>query len=290
MDRKKFLQLAGLSSVAMAMKPVSNLESMMSVFKNTPKMPVLFLGHGTPMNAITENEYTLGFKKVAKNLPKPNAIICISAHWLTRGTKITAMENPRTIYDFGGFPQELYDVNYPAKGSPTLAKKTQKLFLPNNHIELDHEWGLDHGTWSVIKHLYPKADIPVLQLSIDYYKPAEYHFELAKKLSKLRRKGVLIIGSGNIVHNIGKMDANTAKHDFGNEAREIVNKLILDENFKPLLNYKKLGKAVQLAIPTPDHYYPLIYSLGLKEKPETITLFNDSLQNPRISMTSLKIN
>lgn len=290
MDRKKFLQLAGLSSVSMAMAPLSNIENMMNVFEKTPRMPVLFLGHGTPMNAIEENEYTLGFKKIAETLPKPNAIICVSAHWLTKGTKITAMENPRTIHDFGGFPQELHDVNYPAKGNNELAKETQKLFLPDNRIELDHEWGLDHGTWSVIKHLYPKADIPVLQLSIDYYKSPEYHFELSKKLAKLRYKGVLIIGSGNIVHNIGKMDTNTAKHDFGNEAREIVNKLILDENFKPLLNYKKLGKAVQLAIPTPDHYFPLIYSLGLKDKTDKIELFNDSLQNPRISMTSLKID
>lgn len=290
MNRKHFLQLAGLSSISMAMKPISNLEKMMSAFKNTPKMPVLFLGHGTPMNAIEENEYTLGFKKVAKNLPKPNAIICVSAHWLTRGTKITAMENPRTIHDFGGFPQELHDVNYPAKGNNELAKETQKLFLPDNKIELDHEWGLDHGTWSVLKHLYPNADIPVLQLSIDYYKSAEYHFELAKKLAKLRHKGVLIIGSGNIVHNLKRLDKNTSKYDWGNEAREKLNKLILDDNFKPLLDYKKLGKEVQLAIPTPDHYFPLIYTLGLKEKKDTIKLFNDSLQNPRISMTSLKID
>ncbi len=290
MDRKHFLQLAGLSSISMAMKPISNLENMMSPFKNTPKMPVLFLGHGTPINAIEENEYTLGFKKVAKNLPKPNAIICVSAHWLTRGTKITAMENPRTIHDFGGFPQELHDVNYPAKGDNELAKETQKLFSPDNKIELDHEWGLDHGTWSVLKHLYPNADIPVLQLSIDYYKSAEYHFELAKKLARLRRKGVLIIGSGNIVHNLKRLDKNTSKYDWGNEAREKMNKLILDGNFKPLLDYKKLGKEVQLAIPTPDHYFPLIYTLGLKEKTDTIKLFNDSLQNPRISMTSLKID
>ncbi len=290
MNRKHFLQLAGLSSISMAMKPISNLEKMMSAFKDTPKMPVLFLGHGTPMNAIEENEYTLGFKKVAKNLPKPNAIICVSAHWLTRGTKITAMENPRTIHDFGGFPQKLHDVNYPAKGNNELAKETQKLFLPDNKIELDHEWGLDHGTWSVLKHLYPNADIPVLQLSIDYYKSAEYHFELAKKLAKLRHKGVLIIGSGNIVHNLKRLDKNTSKYDWGNEAKEKLNKLILDDNFKPLLDYKKLGKEVQLAIPTPDHYFPLIYTLGLKEKKDTIKLFNDSLQNPRISMTSLKID
>ena len=289
MNRKDFLQLLGLSSVSLAMKPVSELEKLSNFFPNSPKIPVLFLGHGTPMNAITENEYTLGFKKVAKTLPKPNAILCVSAHWLTRGTKITAMENPRTIHDFGGFPQELFDVEYPAKGDEKLAKTTQQLLLPNNALELDYDWGLDHGAWFVIKHLYPKADIPVLQLSIDYYKPAEYHFNLAKRLSKLRDKGVLIIGSGNIVHNIRRNSNVTDTQDWGEVAREKINELILKEDFNSLFEYKKLGKEVQYAIPTPDHYYPLLYALGLKEKSETINIFNDSLQNPRISMTSLKI-
>lgn len=276
--------------MSMAMKPITDLEKIMDVLPNTPKMPVLFLGHGTPMNAIEENKYTLGFKKVAKTLPKPTTIICVSAHWLTKGTKITAMENPKTIHDFGGFPQDLYDVKYPSKGNSSLAKETQKILLPNTNLELDYDWGLDHGAWSVLKHLYPKADIPVLQLSIDYYKPALYHFELAKKLTKLRSKGVLIIGSGNIVHNLKRLDSNTSKHDWGNIAREKLNNLILNEDFNPLLDYQKLGKEVQLAIPTPDHYYPLIYALGLKEKGENIELFNDSLQTPKISMTSLKIS
>ena len=159
-------------------------------FSNTERMPVLFLGHGSPMNAIVENEFTTGFRNVAKTLPTPNAIICVSAHWFTNGTKVTAMEMPKTIHDFGGFPKELFAVQYPAKGSPILAKETKALLLPT-FVELDEKWGLDHGAWSVIKHLYPNANIPVIQLSIDYTKPAQYHFELAQKLTSLRNKGIL---------------------------------------------------------------------------------------------------
>ncbi|MGG8495068.1 4,5-DOPA dioxygenase extradiol [Tenacibaculum sp. TC6] len=291
MKRTTFLQLLGLSSLAMTAKPLSELEKLTDLFSKSPKMPVLFLGHGDPMNAIRENKYTQGFKEIAKTIPvKPNAIICISAHWLTKGTQITAMENPRTIHDFGGFPQELYEVQYPAKGSEQLAEETSKLFYPTP-VTLDYDWGLDHGAWSVIKHLYPNADIPVLQLSIDYYKPATYHYELAKKLSQLRHKGILIIGSGNIVHNLRKLSyQDDFGHDWAIEARHIMNQHLLNNNHKALINYDKLGSEVQLSIPTPDHYYPLIYTLGLQEKNETVTLFNDTLTNGAISMTSLKIS
>ena len=256
-------------------------------------MPVLFLGHGSPMNAIVENEFVTGFRNVAKTLPTPNAIICVSAHWFTNGTKVTAMEIPKTIHDFGGFPKELFAVQYPAKGIPILAKETKALLLPT-FVELDEKWGLDHGAWSVIKHLYPNANIPVIQLSIDYTKPAQYHFELAQKLSSLRNKGILIIGSGNIVHNLRLVDfPNFEKDNYGYdwaiEARETSNKYLLDGDFKPLINFEKLGKAFQLAIPTPEHYLPLIYSLGLKQQDETISLFNDKLLAGSLSMTSLKI-
>ena len=262
-------------------------------FSNTERMPVLFLGHGSPMNAIVENEFVTGFRNVAKTLPTPNAIICVSAHWFTNGTKVTAMEMPKTIHDFGGFPKELFAVQYPAKGSPILAKETKALLLPT-FVELDEKWGLDHGAWSVIKHLYPNANIPVIQLSIDYTKPAQYHFELAQKLSSLRNKGILIIGSGNIVHNLRLVDfPNFEKDNYGYdwaiEARETSNKYLLDGDFKPLINFEKLGKAFQLAIPTPEHYLPLIYSLGLKQQGETISLFNDKLLAGSLSMTSLKI-
>lgn len=262
-------------------------------FSNTERMPVLFLGHGSPMNAIVENEFIISFRNIAKTLPTPNAIICISAHWFTNGTKVTAMEMPKTIHDFSGFPKELFDVQYPAKGSPILAKETKALLLPT-FVELDEKWGLDHGAWSVIKHLYPNANIPVIQLSIDYTKPAQYHFELAQKLTSLRNKGILIIGSGNIVHNLRLVDfPNFEKDNYGYdwaiEARETSNKYLLDGDFKPLINFEKLGKAFQLAIPTPEHYLPLIYSLGLKQQDETISLFNDKLLAGSLSMTSLKI-
>ncbi len=275
------------------MTTLNDLHSISSTFSNTDKMPVLFLGHGSPMNAIEENQFVAGFRELAKTLPQPNAILCISAHWFTKGTKVTSMEMPRTIHDFGGFPQALFDVQYPAKGSPELAIETQKILDPIM-VELDEHWGLDHGAWSVIKHLYPNADVPVIQLSIDYTKSGQYHFELAQKLQSLRHKGVLIVGSGNIVHNLRLVDfRNFDKDNYGFdwaiEARETVNNYLLDGNFQPLIDFEKMNKAVQLAIPTPDHYLPLLYTLGLKEKSEELSLFNDKLLAGSLSMTSVKI-
>jgi len=263
-------------------------------FADTDKMPVLFLGHGNPMNAIEENQFVEGFRNIAMTLPKPNAILCISAHWVTKGTKVTSMEMPRTIHDFYGFPKELYDVQYPAKGSPELAKEIKKLLYPIP-VELDEKWGLDHGTWSVIKHLFLKADIPVIQLSIDYSKPPMYHFELAHQLNSLRKKGILIVGSGNIIHNLGLVDfQNFGKDNYGYdwavEAKSVLNKWILEGDFEPLFNYEKQTKSIQLAIPTTEHFLPLLYILGLKDKSETITLFNDKLVAGSLSMTSLKIS
>ncbi len=275
------------------MNNLNDLHKISSSFSNTDKMPVLFLGHGSPMNAIEENQFVAGFRNLAKTLPQPNAILCVSAHWFTKGTKVTAMEMPRTIHDFGGFPRELFAVQYPANGSPELAMETSKLLLPTE-VELDHEWGLDHGAWSVIKHLYPEANVPVIQLSIDYSKPAQYHFELAQKLSSLRHKGILIVGSGNIVHNLRlvdfyNMDKDNYGYDWAVEARATVNDYLLDGNFQALIDYDKQGKALQLAIPTPEHYLPLIYTLGLKEKQEEFSLFNDKLLAGSLSMTSVKI-
>lgn len=275
------------------MNTLNDLHKISSTFSNTEKMPVLFLGHGSPMNAIEENQFVSGFRNMAKTLPQPNAILCISAHWFTKGTKVTAMEMPRTIHDFGGFPKELFAVQYPAKGNPDLAIATRELLLPTE-VELDHEWGLDHGAWSVIKHLYPDANVPVIQLSIDYSKPAQYHFELAQKLSSLRHKGILIVGSGNIVHNLRlvdfyNMDKDNYGYDWAVEARATVNDYLLDGNFQALIDYEKQGRAFQLAIPTPDHYLPLIYTLGLKEKQEELSLFNDKLLAGSLSMTSVKI-
>lgn len=275
------------------MNTLNDLHTISSTFSNTDKMPVLFLGHGSPMNAIEENQFVTGFRNLAKTLPKPNAILCISAHWFTNGTKVTAMEMPRTIHDFGGFPQDLFDVQYPAKGSPELAKITQELLLPTE-VELDHHWGLDHGAWSVIKHLYPNTDIPVIQMSIDYTKSGQYHFELAQKLSALRTKGILIIGSGNIIHNLRMVDfrnINTENYgyDWAVEARAEINEYLLDGNFQPLIDFEKQSKAFQLSIPTPEHYLPLIYTLGLKGKQEELSLFNDKLVGGSLSMTSVRI-
>lgn len=272
---------------------LQSLAAMASGFPRTEKMPVLFLGHGSPMNAIEENEFVAGFQKTAAALPKPNAILCISAHWFTRGTKVTAMAQPRTIHDFGGFPKALFEVQYPAKGSPELARETQELLKPLA-VEADHQWGLDHGAWSVLIHLYPKANIPVVQLSIDYTKGPEYHYALAKQLQSLRSRGVLIVGSGNIVHNLGLVDfPNLDKVDYGFdwavESRNKINQWILEGNMPALLQYEKQGKAIQLAIPTPDHYLPLIYTLGLKDRKENLSLFNDKMVGGSLSMTSVKI-
>ncbi len=291
LDFIKFLSFLPFSGLAMKL---NDIEKISSSFSNTEKMPVLFLGHGSPMNAIEENEFVAGFKNMAASLPKPNAILCISAHWYTNGTKVTAMQMPKTIHDFGGFPKALFDVQYPAKGSPILAKETSKILQPIN-IALDDTWGLDHGAWSVIKHLYPKANIPVVQMSIDFTKPPQYHFELACKLNALRQKGILIIGSGNIIHNLGLADfANINKinygYDWAIEAHAIINKYLQEGNYDPLINYEKQTKVLQLAIPTPEHYLPLIYVLGLQQKKENLTLFNDKLLAGSLSMTSLKIS
>ena len=276
------------------MKNIHDLHKISQTLANSEIMPVLFIGHGNPMNAIEENQFVQGFRNVAIDLPKPNSILCISAHWFTNGTKVTAMELPKTIHDFGGFPQELFDVQYPAKGNPELALATKELLSPTL-VELNEKWGLDHGAWTVIKHLYPNADIPVIQLSIDYTQPVQYHFDLAKKLNSLRQKGVLIIGSGNVIHNlrlidIENFDKDNYGHDWAIEAREIINNYLLDGNYQPLIDYKKQSNAFQLAIPTPEHFLPLIYSLGLQQKEEELSLFNDKLVAGSLSMTSLKIS
>lgn len=290
MERKDFIKsIAALT----AMGTLTGFKYFTDTLPASEKMPVLFLGHGSPMNAIEENEFVLGFKNLAETLTLPTAIVCISAHWYTKGTYVTAMEMPRTIHDFSGFPQELFDVQYPAKGDPLLASQTKELLLPTE-VGLDETWGLDHGAWSVIKHLYPEANVPVIQLSIDYSQPAQYHFDLAKKLGALREKGVLIVGSGNIIHNLGMVDfANFAKDDYGYdwaiETRETVNKHLLDGNFQALIDYEKQGEGFKLAIPTEEHYLPLIYSLGLKQENEELTLFNDKLLAGSLSMTSVKI-
>lgn len=269
------------------------LNKITAPFSSTPKMPVLFLGHGSPMNAIEENEFVEGFRNIAKSIPRPNAILCVSAHWETRGTFVTAMEQPKTIHDFGGFPKELFDVQYPAPGCPALANETKSLITTTN-IALDYKWGLDHGAWSVIKHLYPEADVPVIQMSLDYYQTPQYHFDLMKELASLRKKGVLIIGSGNMVHNLrevawDKFDADNYAFDWALEASDKMKKYILNGDHKQLINYRCHGKAFELAIPTPEHYLPLLYAMSLKVENEDVHLFNDKAVAGSLTMTSVKI-
>lgn len=283
--------MAILPLTAVAMK-LNELNRMTEPLGKTSKMPVLFLGHGSPMNAIVENEFVTGFRNIAKGLPKPNAILCVSAHWETKGTFVTAMQNPPTIHDFGGFPKELFAVQYPAPGSPDLAKETKSL-ITKTEVGLDEKWGLDHGAWSVIKHLYPNADIPVIQMSIDYSQSPQYHYELAQQIKSLREKGVLVIGSGNIVHNLGKVEwrrlNETFGYDWAIEANEKMKNFILDGNHKELINFRSQGKAFDLAIPTAEHYLPLLYSLALQDSKEEIELFNDKAVAGALAMTSLKI-
>ncbi|WP_233525710.1 4,5-DOPA-extradiol-dioxygenase [Chitinophaga silvisoli] len=252
-------------------------------------MPVLFIGHGSPMNGIEDTEFSRRWTQMGQEIPTPKAVLVISAHWYTQGTKITAMEHPKTIHDFGGFPKELFAVQYPAPGSPDLARETASLI----HASLDHDWGLDHGTWTVVRHMYPKANIPVLQLSIDYSKGPQYHYDLAKELYALRRKGVLIIGSGNLVHNLrmvawDRLDDKEYGYDWALDINNQFKHLISSREHKPLINYTQLGKGALLAIPTPDHYLPLMYTLGLQSNKDNISFFNDKAVGGSLTMTSVK--
>jgi 4,5-DOPA dioxygenase extradiol len=273
---------------------VEGLSKIAGQLSNTEIMPVLFLGHGSPMNAIEENEFVESWRNLGKTLRKPHAILCVSAHWETRGTYVTAMEKPATIHDFGGFPQELFDVQYPAPGNPELAKEIKSI-MKRTEVGLDQQWGLDHGCWSVISRLYPNADVPVIQMSLDHYQTPQYHFDLAKELAPLRTKGILIVGSGNIVHNLrmvawDKLNATEYGYDWAIEANEKIKKYILNDDYQHLFNYKSQGKALNLAIPTPEHFHPLMYSLALKGKNEQVSLFNDKIVAGSLAMTSLIID
>jgi len=261
------------------------------------RMPVLFLGHGSPMNAIEDNEFSRGWREAAKTLPRPKAILCVSAHWETWGTLVTAMKRPRTIHDFGGFPRALYEVQYAAPGSRWLAQETVNA-VRSVEVGLDEDWGLDHGAWSVLRQMFPDADAPVVQLSLDYTRPAQHHYDLGRELAPLRKKGVLILGSGNMVHNLRRVvlrgnnlsDFNAPFGlDWALEASELFKKLINEDNHQPLINYQALGNAVQLAVPTPEHYLPMLYALALKEEDESVAMFNDVPLAGSLTMTSLVI-
>ena len=274
---------------------MSDLSTIKNLSSTLPEqehlMPVLFIGHGSPMNGIEDNVFSQEWAAVARDMPQPKAVIVVSAHWFTRGTFVTAMDFPKTIHDFGGFPQALFDVDYPAPGDPILAAETVAL-VKGSQVGLDHDWGLDHGAWTVIRHMYPLADIPVLQLSMDYTKSASGHYELAKELYGLRKKGVLIMGSGNMVHNLRIMDwgmINGGGYDWALDINEQFKSLILANHHDDLIHYERLGQSAKLAIPTPEHYLPLLYTLGLKGDNEPVTLFNDKAVAGSLTMTSVRI-
>jgi 4,5-DOPA dioxygenase extradiol len=294
MNRGGFIKSLTISPLLLNLSSLQGLESWVDKQSPSEKMPMLFLGHGSPMNAIEDNSYIREFRSIAKTLPIPKSILCISAHWYTKGTLVMSSSLPKTIHDFAGFPEELFKVQYPAKGDSKLAREVNEL-LQSHHSNLSEDWGLDHGAWSVLVHLYPDANIPVIQLSIDYTKPAAYHYELASLLKKLRNRGVLILGSGNIVHNLGMIDwqnfdKDNHGYDWAKEVQEKTNQAILNRNNQYLIDYTKNGKSFLNAIPTPDHYLPLIYTLGMAEKEDKIELFNDKLIAGSLSMTSVKFS
>lgn len=263
-------------------------------FASTDKLPLLFLGHGSPMNAIEDNEFSQQWQQLGNSLQKPRAIVCISAHWETKGTFVTTNSHPETIHDFYGFPKELFAQQYPAAGSPELAKKIIHQ-IQDKHIEGTDKWGLDHGTWSVMKHIYPKADIPVVQISIDHFKDTAWHFELGRALSFLRSKGVLVVGSGNMIHNLRMIqvpengfNAEYA-YDWAFELNDIMKQKINNNELQSLVDYRSLHKDATLAIPTPEHYIPMLYILGMKQEEERVQFFNDKVIAGSLNMTSFVV-
>jgi 4,5-DOPA dioxygenase extradiol len=254
-------------------------------------LPAIFFGHGNPMNALAENSYTAAWRQIGKQTQRPKAILAISAHWFVPGTGVTVSTAPKTIHDFGGFPRELYQVQYPAPGDPELARRVQELLRPVL-VELDDSWGLDHGTWSVLKHAYPEADIPVVQISIDETKAAVLHFEIGRRIAALREEGILIVGSGNLVHNLHAYAWGRHMPEpydwavrFEKEARE----MMIAGEYKPLIGYENLGPEAQLSIPTPDHYLPLLYVLGSRQQGENVTFPVEGVDGGSISMLAVQV-
>jgi 4,5-DOPA dioxygenase extradiol len=264
--------------------------------KETEIMPVLFVGHGSPMNIVLDNDYTRSLVRTAEHLPKPEAILVISAHWLTNGTHVTCVNNPKTIYDFYGFPQELYRLSYPTPGAPDKAELTINT-VKSTQIKCG-QWGLDHAAWAVLKHMYPKADIPVFEMSLDYSpyndwnpRPLEYHYKIASELYPLREKRTLIIGSGNIVHNLSMIDFDTDAETYGwaRTFDNLVKQNLVAGNHKALINYRDLGKEALFAVPTQDHYLPMIYALGLQRKQDNLKFIHEGFQNGSVSMRAFQI-
>lgn len=254
-------------------------------------LPAIFFGHGNPMNALLRNGYTESWRRIGQETPTPKAIVSISAHWFVPGTGVTVSTAPRTIHDFGGFPAELYKVEYPAPGDPALARRIAEMLAPLP-VGLDHSWGLDHGTWSVLRHVYPKADIPVVQLSIDETQPSSFHFDIGKRLAPLRDEGVLIVGSGNLVHNLhayawGRHVAEP--YDWAIRFETAARQMMAAGEFTPLIEYERLGREATLSIPTPDHYLPLLYVLATRQESERITFPVEGVDGGSISMLAVRV-
>jgi 4,5-DOPA dioxygenase extradiol len=274
---------------AVSMGGLKSFYNEISDLKPGSKMPVMFVGHGSPMNAIEKNHYSDTWAELGKTMPVPAAILSVSAHWITQGSvKVATMPWPKTIHDFGGFPKELFDVEYPAPGSPDFAEQTIQL-LHNSHAVADHSWGLDHGSWSVLAQMYPKANIPVYQISIDYSKPPEFHFNLMKELQILRNKGVLVIGSGNMVHNLYKLQMTGKPYDWCAEFDALMTSYIDKRDFQSVVDFQKTGNLAQQAHPSYDHFLPLLYSLGISDSTDSISYFNEGFEMGSISMRSLLI-
>ncbi|PST85108.1 4,5-DOPA dioxygenase extradiol [Pedobacter yulinensis] len=273
------------------MASFNQFKQFVSSHPETVPVPALFIGHGSPMNGIETNIFSRTWAEQAALIPLPAAVLVISAHWYTRGTLITAMDLPPTIHDFGGFPQALFDVQYPAPGSPALAAEAAAM-VRKTEVLMDHDWGLDHGAWTVVRHMYPDANIPVLQMSIDYTKPPAWHYELAAEIRALRKRGVLILGSGNMVHNLRMLNwsmIHGGGYDWAIEANETFKQLIADGDHRALIHYEQLCHAVRLAVPTPEHYLPLLYILGLQTGSEPATIFNEQALGGSLTMTSVRL-
>ncbi len=257
----------------------------------TARMPVIFFGHGNPMNALLRNAYTEGWRRIGNALPKPKAVLAISAHWYRPGTAVTAMPRPRTIHDFGGFPRELFEFQYPAPGSPELAQRVRELLQPVE-VELDNDWGLDHGTWSVLSHVFPDVDVPIVQLSMDETQPASFHYDIAKQLAPLRDEGVLIIGSGNLVHNLQAYawDRHPVEpFDWALRFEQQAREFLLQRNHQPLIAYETLSRDAMLAVPTPEHYLPLLYVVSLQQPDEHVSFPIEGVEGGSISMLTVSI-
>jgi 4,5-DOPA dioxygenase extradiol len=251
-------------------------------------MPAIFFGHGSPMNAIGDNVYTRAWRRIGKETPRPKAILSISAHWYVPETGVTISTAPRTIHDFGGFPRELYQVQYPAPGEPALARRVQQLLAPLD-VALDQRWGLDHGTWSVLRHVYPAADVPVVQLSIDETRPAAFHFEVGRRLAPLRDEGVLIAGSGNLVHNLPTWERRPREpYDWAVRFEADAKAMMQAGDFSPLVEYERLGRDAMLSIPTPDHYLPLLYVLATRQGREGLSFPVEGIDGGSVSMLAVQ--